>query len=70
MSGDDQKQLKRQATPLRFRAAQSNGTVGALQGRIEQMLSLPAGSVALLKPNGKKKRSDATIGSLRDDWPA
>ena len=62
----DKKQ--RNEKPSRIRAARRNAPVGTIAGKIEDAFDLPEGSVSLRKPGGRKKRSDASIKSLRDEW--
>jgi hypothetical protein len=55
-------------TPLRFRAARDDSTIGALEAEIERILVLPSGCIKIVGPDGKDKRSDATVKSLRAEW--
>lgn len=52
----------------RYFNARSDASVASLQQTIETQFGLPLGSVRLLRPSGRAKRSDATIESLRSDW--
>ena len=54
--------------PRRYRAARIDGTVGALKLRIAKVFDLPRGSIKIVGPNGRGKRSDATVGSLLAEW--
>jgi hypothetical protein len=56
------------AQPLRFRAAQSDASVGSIARSIEAVYGLPEGAVALRGPDRKVLRSDATIRTLRRRW--
>lgn len=58
----------RTQNPTRFRQARSDATVQSMQDWIENRLGLPAGSVRIVTPTGRKARSDASIGRLRDRW--
>ncbi len=59
---------KRNSTPLRYRAARSDTTIGVIKNKIETTFGLPEGSVSLCGPDGKSLRSDARISTLRDRW--
>jgi len=54
--------------PNRIRTARSDASVGTITREIERVFNLPEGSVVLARPDGKRKRSDASIASLRSDW--
>jgi len=54
--------------PRRYRAARIDGTVGALELRIAKVFDLPQGSIKIVGPDGRDKRSDATVGSLLTEW--
>lgn len=58
----------RNEDPSRYRTARSDAPVGTITAKIEAVFNLPEGSVVLVKPDGRKKRSDATIRSLREEW--
>lgn len=58
----------RNAVPLRYKAANANASIGTIKKKIEEMLNLPEGSVALCGPDGKPLRSDAKIATLRKRW--
>jgi hypothetical protein len=53
---------------VRFKRARADACVQSIQASIESDYGLPTGSVRLLRPNGRAKRSDATIGSLREEY--
>jgi hypothetical protein len=55
-------------TPRRFRAARDDSTIGALESEIEKIFDLPSGCIKIVGPDGKDKRSDATVKSLRAEW--
>ncbi len=59
---------KRVSQATRYRAARSDARVGGTRQEIERIFGLPAGSVALLGPDGRPLRSDAFIGTLRSRW--
>jgi hypothetical protein len=52
----------------RYRVARSDAPIGTITAKIEEVFGLPQGSVVLVKRDGCKKRSDASIQSLRDEW--
>jgi hypothetical protein len=52
----------------RYRTARSDAPIGTITAKIEDVFGLPEGSVVLIKPDGRKKRSNASIQSLRDEW--
>lgn len=62
------KRKKRAEKPRRVRIARSDGSVGSLEKRISKDYGLPYGSVRLIGPDGKDKRSDAKIKSLLREW--
>lgn len=51
-----------------YRAARSDGSIGSLQTTIEETFNLPEGSIRIVKPNGRAKRADASVQSLRSEW--
>ena len=55
-------------SPVRYRSARSDASIGSIKKQIEIAFGLPEGSVALVKPDGSKIRSDATIKTLRSQW--
>nr|WP_280177504.1 ankyrin repeat domain-containing protein [Microvirga pakistanensis] len=58
----------RQEMPTRYRKARADATLGGLQATVETTFGLPSGSVRLINPDGRKLRSDATVGTLRKAW--
>jgi len=62
------KAVKRVGKPIRQRKAKADGSVGTLQSTIEKNYGLPAGSVKIVYPSGRKARSDADVGALRTHW--
>lgn len=54
--------------PTRFRQLRSDATLKAAQLWMERMLGLPSGSIRIVAPNGRKIRSDATVGTLKKKW--
>ena len=62
--GDD----SRMSSPTRFRVARADASIGTIRKRIEKVFGLPEGSVALLGPDKKRLRGDATIATLRKRW--
>lgn len=53
---------------VRFKKARTDASVDTIQSTIESDYGLPAGSVRLLRPDGRPKRRDASIGSLRSEY--
>ncbi len=62
------KAMKRVAKPIRHRKAKADGSVGTLQKTIEKNFGLPAGSIKIVYPSGRKARVDADVGALRTHW--
>jgi hypothetical protein len=62
------KRAKRAEKPRRVRIARIDGSVGSLERRISKDYGLPNGSVRIVGPDGKDKRSDAKIRSLLREW--
>jgi len=62
------KKAKRSEKPRRVRIARVDGSVGSLEKRISKDYGLPLGSVRIVGPDGKDKRSDAKIRSLLHEW--
>mgnify|MGYP000411231334 CR=1 FL=1 len=58
----------RNSSPVRFRAARSDTTVGVIRTKMEEIFGLPEGSVALCDQDGNPMRGDAKIGTLRKRW--
>ena len=58
----------RMQTPIRYRKARSDGSLGPLQKEIEFKYGLPPGSVRLVRPDGRKMRSDAMVETFRKLW--
>jgi hypothetical protein len=59
---------KRAMKPIRFKILRTDCSIASAQATIENDLSRPSGSVRLLNPNGRKARSDGTVGSLIRSW--
>jgi hypothetical protein len=59
---------KRNPKASRYRKARSDASVESIQQTIEEEFGLPQGSVRLINPNGRKIRSDATVGTLVSNW--
>jgi hypothetical protein len=55
-------------TARRYRSARVDGKVGSLEARIARDYGLPRGSVMIVGPDGKDKRSDAKVQSLLAEW--
>lgn len=62
------KVVKRVGKPIRQRKAKADGSVGTLQKTIEGNYGLPAGSIKIVYPSGRKARVDADVGALRTHW--
>lgn len=58
----------RSSTPVRFRAARSDATIGSIRKSIEDAFGLPEGSVALCGPDKSPLRRNAKISTLRKRW--
>lgn len=56
------------AIATRYRAARNDASIRSIKKTIEQVFGLPEGSVALLNPDGRKIRSNASVGTLRRNW--
>ncbi len=64
----EKKPAKRVGKPIRQRKAKADGSVGTLQKTIEKNYGLPAGSIKIVYPSGRKARIDADVGALRTHW--
>ena len=62
------KPAKRNETPVRYRDAREDASIKTISKRIEKDYGLPAGSVTIKNPGGRKARSDGKVGSLRKRW--
>lgn len=62
------KAAKRVGKVVRQRKAKSDGSIGTLQKTIEKQMGLPAGSIKIVYPSGRKARVDADVGALRTHW--
>jgi hypothetical protein len=62
------KSKKTQGRARRYRSARADGKVGSLESRIARDYGLPPGSVMIVGPDGKDKRSDAKVQSLLTEW--
>lgn len=62
------KAAKRTETPVRYRDAREDSSIKTISKRIEKDYGLPAGSVKIENPTGKKARSNGKVGSLRKRW--
>jgi hypothetical protein len=58
----------RRLRPTRFKKANANATASSIERTIESTYGFPAGSVKLIRPDGRKLRSDATMAGLRAQW--
>lgn len=62
------KRAQRVAKPIRVRMFREDASIASVERTIATKMGLPAGSVMLVYPNGRKARSDATVESLRRRW--
>jgi hypothetical protein len=53
---------------MRTNRMRADATVRSALREIERVFDLPTGSVSLLRPDGRRKRGDARIAGLREDW--
>ena len=60
--------IERMQLGLRHRRARSDCSLKTLERVIERVFYLPAGSVRIVRPDGRKMRSDALVASLRKVW--
>lgn len=59
---------QRNQNPTRYRKARNDASISSIQKTMEKKFGLPEGSVKLVNPNGRKIRSDATVGTLVSNW--
>lgn len=59
---------KRQASPRRYRQVRDDASIAAAERCIAKTMGLPEGSIKLVRPNGRKARSDASVKSLRAQY--
>jgi hypothetical protein len=62
------KQGKREFPAKRKFALRRDASVAAGGKELERVFQLPAGSVRLHLPSGRRARADKSIGSLLVDW--
>jgi len=55
---------------IEIKALRDDMLVGTLETKSPLFQGFPAGSVSVLKPNGKDARSDMELGTLREEWAA
>ena len=60
--------IKRAASARVGRAARTDATVGTMEKKIANHFKLPAEAVKLVRPDGRKFRSDATVASVLSTW--
>lgn len=58
----------REYAAKRVFSMRSDASVWRAQTEIERVFGLPAGSVVLILPRGRRARSDKSIGALIEDW--
>lgn len=63
-----QRKVRRTEVARRYRSARTDGKVGSLEARIAKDYGLPPGCIMIVGPDGKDKRSDATVNSLLREW--
>lgn len=54
--------------PIRYRKVKSQCSIKSAAATVEANFGLPAGSVKLVRPDGRKMRSNATVRALRAAW--
>lgn len=54
--------------PIRFKVFRSDASVQSAQRTLERKFGLPMGSVKVVYPNGRRARSDSTVGALLKYW--
>jgi hypothetical protein len=62
------KPVKRPLKGLRYQRAHRDGALRSVKKHIEKTYDLPAGSVQLVKPDGRRMREDAKVSRLREAW--
>jgi hypothetical protein len=62
------KRRKGSETPVRFRAARADATIGSIARRIEHDYQLPNGSVVLVLPSRRRAHVDGRIANLLRRW--
>ena len=68
MAANKKGDAKREMKPIRYKVLRTDCSIAAAQQTIEKKLSLPAGAVRLVNPNGRKARADGTIRALLRSW--
>lgn len=63
-----ERNTRKQETPRRFRVARGDASIDSIQKRIEQDYGLPADSVKLVYPSGRKARADAKVDAFLRNW--
>ena len=53
---------------IRYIRLHDDGSIANALRTIERKLQLPKGSVRLIYPNGRRARSDSTVGALKRRW--
>jgi hypothetical protein len=53
---------------IRYRQLRADAKIAAVTADLERKLGLPFGCIQFVKPNGKRIRTDATVGTLRAEW--
>lgn len=58
----------RYQTPTRYRRCRSDATVDSLRRSFAEMMGVPEEALWIVAPGGRKVRSDASVGHLRNLW--
>jgi len=53
---------------IRYRQLRADAKISSVTADLERKLGLPFGCLQFVKPDGKRIRADATIGTLRSAW--
>lgn len=60
---------KRAAKPaLRKNWIRRDATIGRAEREVERVTGLPRGCIRLVRPNGRKARTDKLVGALLREW--
>ena len=59
---------KSRPAAVRYRKLRDDASVGSAERTIARDFGLPAGSIRLILPNGRKARRDKDVAGLRKDW--
>ncbi len=62
------KNSRSKSMPVRYRRLRDDASIGSAERTIARDFGLPAGSIRLVLPNGRKARRDKDVAGLRRDW--